>query len=135
MAVGGAAGLLFGWGLLASGMADPRKVKAFLDVAGAWDPSLALVLAGAVGVAALAFLRARHRPLAWSGDAIELPGQRVVDVPLLLGAALFGIGWGLAGFCPGPALVALSIGGDGSLWFVTAMLIGMLLHDLAAEPS
>ncbi|HJV60961.1 MAG TPA: DUF6691 family protein [Albitalea sp.] len=125
-------GLLFGLGLLASGMTDPRKVKAFLDLAGAWDPSLALVMGGAIGVAVFAFARARRGARSWSGELIELHTRRHIDARLIGGAALFGVGWGIAGFCPGPALVALgsasAVSGP-ALWFVAAMLAGMALHD------
>jgi hypothetical protein len=126
------AGLVFGVGLLASGMTDPMKVQAFLDLAGAWDASLALVMGAALAVAAPAFVWAKRRGVTWSGAPIDLavPGQ--VDLRLVAGAALFGIGWGLAGFCPGPALAALALGGEvgrAALVFVPAMLAGMLLHD------
>ena len=122
-------GLIFGIGLIASGMSNPAKVKAFLDVAGAWDPSLALVMAGAIAVAALPFALAKRRARAWSGEAIELPSITPIDARLAAGALLFGVGWGIVGFCPGPALVALGSGFVPALWFVPAMLAGMTLHD------
>ncbi len=122
-------GLVFGLGLLASGMTDPAKVKGFLDLFGAWDPSLALVMGGAIAVGALAFARARRRPRSWTGTPIELPANSLIDRRLLLGGALFGAGWGIAGFCPGPALVAASSGSAAALGFVAAMLLGMTLHD------
>ncbi len=125
-----ASGLLFGLGLIASGMSNPAKVKGFLDLAGAWDPSLALVMGGAIAVGLFAFAAARRRARAWSGDVIELPASKTIDGRLLGGGLLFGIGWGIAGFCPGPALVALSAGFGPALVFVPAMLAGMLLHDL-----
>ena len=124
-----AVGLVFGIGLIASGMSNPAKVKAFLDLAGAWDPSLAFVMAGAIVVAALPFALAKRRARAWSGEPIALPDVTPVDARLLTGALLFGVGWGVAGFCPGPALVALGGGFTPALWFVPAMLAGMTLHD------
>ena len=122
-------GLVFGLGLLASGMTDPIKVKGFLDLFGAWDPSLALVMGGAIAVGVLAFASARRRELSWSGTHMEIPSNTTIDARLLLGGALFGAGWGLAGFCPGPALVAASSGSAVAAAFVAAMLAGMTLHD------
>lgn len=125
-------GLLFGLGLVASGMSNPAKVKGFLDLAGAWDPSLALVMGGAIAVAVFAFALAQRLPRSWSGASFDLPTSRRIDARLVAGGLLFGAGWGIAGFCPGPALVALAsagnIAGDAAL-FVLAMLAGMLLHD------
>lgn len=122
-------GLLFGVGLMVGGMTDPAKVKGFLDIFGAWDPSLAVVMGGAIAVGALAFARARRRTLSWTGAHIEIPTNSVVDARLLLGGVLFGAGWGVAGFCPGPAIVAASTGSAEALAFVAAMLFGMTLHD------
>ncbi len=122
-------GLLFGLGLIAGGMTDPSKIQGFLDLFGQWDPSLALVMGGAVLVGAIGFAIARRRKVAWSGEAIDLPQSRVVDARLLAGGALFGIGWGLGGFCPGPAFAALGAGFAPAAWFVVAMLLGMWLHD------
>ena len=122
-------GLVFGLGLIASGMSNPAKVKAFLDLAGVWDPSLAFVMAGAIVVAALPFALAKRRTRAWSGEPIALPSVTPVDARLWCGALMFGVGWGVAGFCPGPALVALGSGFAPALWFVPAMLAGMALHD------
>ena len=122
-------GLVFGLGLLASGMTDPGKVKGFLDVSGAWDPSLAFVMAGAIAVGLVAFALARRRKTAWSGATIALPTFTRIDAPLVAGGVLFGIGWGIAGFCPGPALVALASSSGAAGLFVIAMLVGMLLHD------
>lgn len=124
-----ASGLVFGLGLLLGGMADPHKVKAFLDVAGDWDPSLALVMAGAIAVAVFAFARARQRPRSLTGDPIDLPSNRFIDLQLVGGGVLFGLGWGVAGYCPGPALVALGSGSKQALVFVIAMLVGMSVHD------
>lgn len=122
-------GLLFGLGLLLSGMTDPAKVKGFLDLFGAWDPSLALVMGGAIAVGLLAFAGAKRRERSWSGDRMEIPQDRRIDRRLIGGGVLFGIGWGVAGFCPGPALVALSSGLPEAWIFVPAMLLGMGLYD------
>ena len=122
-------GLVFGLGLLASGMTDPIKVKGFLDLFGAWDPSLALVMGGAIAVGVLAFASARRRELSWTGTHMEIPSNVTIDARLLLGGALFGAGWGLAGYCPGPALVAASGGSAVAAAFAAAMLAGMTLHD------
>lgn len=122
-------GVVFGLGLLLSGMTEPSKVKGFLDIAGAWDPSLAFVMGGAIAVAVLPFGMARRRTHAWSGEAIDLPSNTRVDRRLVAGGLIFGLGWGLAGYCPGPALVALGGGSASALWFVVAMLAGVLLHD------
>ena len=127
------AGLVFGIGLIISGMSDPSKVIGFLDVTGSWDPSLAFVMAGAILVGFLAFARARRRTKAVLGGAMQLPSRRDVDAPLLLGSAAFGVGWGLAGFCPGPAVVSFGSGQDKAAVFVIAMLAGMLLYALFGE--
>jgi uncharacterized membrane protein YedE/YeeE len=124
------AGLVFGLGLLVSGMADPAKVLGFLDLFGRWDPSLALVMGGAVAVASAAFFVARRRSVSLLGAAMKLPTARQIDRRLVVGSMLFGIGWGVAGFCPGPALVALSMGQGKALVFVAAMLAGMALFEL-----
>ncbi len=124
-------GLVFGLGLLLSGMANPTKVQGFLDVFGGhWDPSLALVMAGAIAVAAPLFWLIEHRGRTLRGEALNLPSKQGVNGRLLAGGALFGIGWGLAGYCPGPALVALGSGTLPALGFVAAMLVGMALVDL-----
>ena len=124
------AGLVFGLGLLLSGMADPAKVLGFLDLAGAWDPSLMFVMGGAVGVGAVAFALARKRARSLLGEPMKLPTKTSIDRRLLLGALLFGAGWGLAGFCPGPAVVALGAGEAKAVVFVLAMLAGMALFEL-----
>ncbi|MBC7699106.1 YeeE/YedE family protein [Aquabacterium sp.] len=124
------AGLLFGLGLLVSGMANPTKVLGFLDLAGAWDPSLGLVMAGAVSVAAMAFVLASKRTLSLLGATMRLPTARHIDRRLVGGSLLFGIGWGLAGFCPGPALVAVGMGMIKAFVFVAAMLVGMGAFEL-----
>ena len=122
-------GLVFGIGLILAGMADPLKVKAFLDLAGAWDPSLALVMGGAIALGAVAFALAKRRKLSWTGAPIEIPTNRSIDTRLVLGGVLFGAGWGIGGFCPGPALVALGSGMGAAGIFVAAMLVGMVVHD------
>lgn len=122
-------GLVFGLGLILAGMTDPRKVKAFLDLAGAWDPSLALVMGGAIAIGVVVFARAARRQRSWSGDPMEIPTSRVIDGRLIAGGVLFGVGWGIGGFCPGPALVALGSGMTEAGVFVAAMLAGMALHD------
>jgi len=123
-------GLVFGLGLILSGMANPAKVLGFLDLAGAWDPSLALVMAGAIVVGLVAFYVAKGRQLSWLGAEMKLPTSRQIDRRLVGGALLFGIGWGIAGFCPGPGLVALGMGQIKALVFVAAMLAGMGLFEL-----
>jgi hypothetical protein len=125
------AGLVFGAGLILSGMTDPGKVIGFLDVAGSWDPSLACVMAGAILVGFFAFRSAGRRGRTFLGGALHLPNRRDVDLRLLGGSAVFGIGWGLAGFCPGPALVSFASGVDQAAVFVAAMLGGMLVHRAA----
>jgi uncharacterized protein len=123
-------GLLFGLGLIISGMANPAKVLGFLDVAGLWDPSLALVMVGAIGVALLPMQWARRHEQALTGAPIRLPDSRLIDRRLIIGSLLFGAGWGVAGFCPGPALVALGAAVPQALLFVVAMLAGMWLFTL-----
>ncbi len=131
------AGLLFGVGLFVSGMVSPAKVLGFLDLAGKWDPSLALVMAGAVAVGAPAFLLASKRRRTLLGTPMHLPDGRRIDLRLVLGSLAFGVGWGLAGFCPGPSVVALGAGEIKALLFVVAMLAGMLAFELAqrARPA
>lgn len=124
------AGLVFGLGLIVSGMANPAKVLGFLDLAGAWDPSLALVMAGAIGVSFFAFLFAKKRSLSLIGADMKLPTGRTIDRRLVIGSTLFGIGWGVAGFCPGPGLVALGMGEVKAMIFVAAMLVGMVAFEL-----
>ena len=124
-----AAGLVFGLGLIVSGMANPAKVLGFLDIGGRWDPSLALVMGGAVCVGVLAFAIASRRKRSLLGESLVLPAAVQIDAKLVGGSLVFGIGWGLAGFCPGPALVALGMGHAKALLFVAAMLAGMALID------
>ena len=123
------AGLVFGIGLIVSGMANPAKVLGFLDVAGPWDPSLALVMAGAIAVGALGFALARHRKKSYLGLDMKLPSTARIDRRLIGGSLLFGVGWGIAGFCPGPGLVALGMGEVKAVVFVLAMLLGMALFS------
>lgn len=124
-------GLIFGLGLLLSGMTDPGKVLGFLDLFGVWDPSLALVMGGAIGVGFFAFAIAKKRTHTFLGGALHLPKSNQIDKRLVIGALLFGAGWGLAGFCPGPALVSMASGEIKALAFVAAMLAGMLVYELA----
>ena len=132
-----AVGLLFGLGLLVSGMADPAKVLAFLDVTGRWDPSLAFVMAGAVAETATGYLVARRRGRPLLASRLEIPNRRDLDPRLIAGAAVFGLGWGLAGLCPGPALTLLTVAPAQAVTFVVAMVIGMLAFRLlpAAAPK
>ena len=122
-------GLVFGLGLIVSGMANPAKVLGFLDLAGEWDPSLALVMAGALAVGFFAFLIAKNRTRSFIGAEMKLPTASAIDNRLLAGSALFGAGWGVAGFCPGPGLVALGMGELKALVFVAAMLVGMVIFS------
>ena len=126
-----AAGLLFGLGLIVSGMADPAKVLGFLDLAGQWDPSLALVMGGAIAIGLPAFTLARKRQWTLLGEPMQLPTARTIDRRLVLGSLLFGAGWGLAGFCPGPAIVSLGAGQSKAAVFVLAMVAGMAIFEWA----
>jgi uncharacterized membrane protein YedE/YeeE len=121
------AGILFGLGLLVSGMANPAKVLNFLDLAGTWDPSLAFVMAGAIAVALPGYRLVFRRSAPLLSDRFRLPTRTSIDYWLVLGAAVFGIGWGLSGFCPGPAVVSLPLLAKGTLAFVPAMLVGAVL--------
>ena len=123
-------GFVFGLGLIVSGMANPAKVLGFLDITGAWDPSLAFVMAGAIGVGFVAFRIARGRSASLLGAPMSLPTSQAIDRRLMAGSLLFGIGWGIAGFCPGPAFVALGFGATQAAVFIAAMLAGMLVFEL-----
>ncbi len=123
------AGLLFGIGLIVSGMANPDKVLGFLDLAGSWDPSLAFVMVGAIAVGVVAFMAARGRTISLLGEPMKLPASKQIDRRLVGGSVLFGVGWGVAGFCPGPGLVALGMGEVKALVFVVATLVGMALFE------
>lgn len=135
--IAGIAGLLFGIGLAVSGMFDPAKVLGFLDLAaiadGAWDPSLALVMAGALAVTLPAFQIARRRRQPLAAPQFQPPSATGIDGRLVLGALIFGAGWGLVGYCPGPALAALAFGAMGTFVFALAMMGGMLLHGLTVR--
>jgi len=130
-------GLLFGVGLLLSGMSNPAKVQNFLDFAaipaGGWDPSLAFVMAGAIAIALPGYRWATRRAAPLLADRFQLPATTGLDARLILGAAIFGVGWGLAGFCPGPGFTALGFGGAAAPTFVIAMLAGMFVARLAAR--
>ena len=124
------AGLLFGLGLMASGMTDPGKVIGFLDLFGTWDPSLALVMGGAIMVGVFAFAVAKKRTTTFLGGVMRVPTSTHMDKRLVLGSLMFGAGWGLAGFCPGPAMVSMADGPPKALLFVVAMLVGMWGFEL-----
>jgi len=126
-----ALGLLFGIGLVVSGMADPAKVLNFLDFSGTWDPSLAFVMGGAVVVTFLGYRLVLKRPAPVAAERFHLPTARGIDERVVIGPAIFGFGWGLSGFCPGPALTSLGLGAPGTLAFVPAMLVGMWAARLA----
>ncbi len=125
-----AVGLLFGTGLIVSGMTNPAKVIGFMDLAGAWNPSLAFVMGGAILVGVGAFAIARRRTTNFLGGAMHLPTARDIDRRLIGGSLLFGAGWGLAGFCPAPALVSFAAGHGKAVVFVIAMLVGMAIFEL-----
>jgi hypothetical protein len=133
-AVAGICGVVFGAGLAISGMTNPARVLAFLDVFGRWDPTLAFVMGGALAVSAAGFQLARRRARPWLDGAFAIPTRRDLDARLVGGAALFGVGWGLVGLCPGPALANLSRGTAEIHVFVASMLGGVLLHRLATRP-
>ena len=131
-------GLVFGVGLIISGMTDPSKVIGFLDLAGKWDPSLAFVMGGAILVGVFAYRFATTRLQAILGGSMQLPTNRRIDRRLVLGALAFGAGWGLAGYCPGPVLASLATGGSKPLIFTTAMLAGMVIFEIQdrfSQPS
>ena len=123
-------GLLFGLGLMFSGMTDPGKVIGFLDLFGTWDPSLALVMGGAIMVGVFAFTVAKKRTTTFLGGVLRFPTNTDIDKKLVIGSLMFGAGWGMAGFCPGPALVSMADGQPKALVFVLAMLVGMLGFEL-----
>lgn len=122
-------GVLFGWGLIISGMTNPRKILGFLDLAGSWDPSLLFVMIGAIIVGLCGFYIVSKRTEAFFGGALHIPKRRDISKPLIIGSLIFGAGWGIAGFCPGPAIVALGAGHLKALLFLIAMLAGMEICD------
>ena len=126
-------GLVFGLGLILSGMGNPAKVQNFLDFFGRWDPSLGFVMGGAIAVGLIAFTWAKRRKTALLGEPMQLPTAVKIDTRLLLGSAMFGIGWGLAGFCPGPALMNLFTMHKEVVIFVVSMVVGMLLQQTWAR--
>jgi len=126
-------GLVFGVGLILAGMANPAKVLGFLDIAGKWDPSLAFVMGGAVAVGLVGFRLAHSQALAWTGEPRVWPALHGLDKRLVGGALLFGVGWGIAGICPGPALVLLGAGSGKALVFVVAMIVGMAVHAVVTS--
>ncbi|GAA0839348.1 hypothetical protein DET50_12822 [Marinobacter pelagius] len=124
------AGLIFGFGLILSGMANPEKVLGFLDIAGLWDPSLAFVMGGAIIVGVVAFAVARRRTLSFLGFNMKIPSHTHIDKRLVIGSLMFGIGWGIAGICPGPGIVALGAGETKAAVFVVSMVAGMAIFEL-----
>ncbi|SDR63451.1 hypothetical protein SAMN05519103_08627 [Rhizobiales bacterium GAS113] len=127
--VGLLSGLVFGFGLSLSGMVDPARVRGFLDVTGDWDPSLVFVLGGAVVVATIGYRLSLRLQRPALDDRFHLPTKATIDAPLLIGSAIFGAGWGLAGLCPGPAVASLTLGLPPTFLFVAAMLVAMIVHD------
>ena len=123
-------GLVFGFGLILSGMANPAKVIGFLDIAGSWDPSLAFVMGGAIAIGFFAFKYAETRDTTLLGEELNLPRNNTIDKRLIGGSLVFGAGWGLGGFCPGPGLVSLGMGYSGGIIFALSMVVGMLAFEL-----
>ena len=123
-------GLLFGIGLILAGMTNPAKVIGFLDITGTWDPSLAFVMGGAILVAIIAFRFAKKRTVNFLGGAMRMPTSDMIDKRLVIGSLLFGAGWGMAGFCPGPALTSIGTGNPKAVIFVIAMIVGMAIFEL-----
>ena len=128
-------GLVFGFGLILSGMANPAKVIGFLDIAGSWDPSLAFVMGGAIAIGFFAFKYAETRDTTLLGEELNLPRNNTIDKRLIGGSLLFGAGWGLGGFCPGPGLVSLGMGYSGGIIFALSMVVGMLAFELIQKNS
>ncbi|WP_201534597.1 YeeE/YedE family protein [Psychrobacter ciconiae] len=133
--IGLISGLIFGVGLILSQMVNPQKVLGFLNVFGAWDISLALVMVGALMVSIIGVFIAKRKSQSLIGEAIILPNKTVIDKPLILGAALFGIGWGIAGICPAPAIVLLGTGQWQALVFIVAMIIGIIAYQQVIKPK
>jgi len=128
-------GLVFGFGLILSGMANPAKVIGFLDLAGSWDPSLAFVMGGAIAIGFFAFKYAETRDTTLLGEELNLPRNNTIDKRLIAGSLVFGAGWGLGGFCPGPGLVSLGMGYSGGIIFALSMVVGMLAFELIQKNS
>jgi uncharacterized membrane protein YedE/YeeE len=128
-------GLVFGFGLILSGMANPAKVIGFLDLAGSWDPSLAFVMGGAIAIGFFAFKYAETRDTTLLGEELNLPRNNTIDKRLMGGSLVFGAGWGLGGFCPGPGLVSLGMGYSGGIIFALSMVVGMLAFELIQKNS
>ena len=128
-------GLVFGFGLILSGMANPAKVIGFLDIAGSWDPSLAFVMGGAIAIGFFAFKYAETRDTTFLGEELNLPRNNTIDKRLVGGSLVFGAGWGLGGFCPGPGLVSLGMGYSGGIIFALSMVVGMLAFELIQKDS
>ena len=126
-------GIIFGLGLILAGMSNPSKVLAFLDITGLWDPSLMFVMGGAIGVGIVAFALAKKRTMAILGDVMHLPSKQDIDTKVMLGGVIFGIVWGIAGICPGPALVLLGAGSKQGIIFVIAMLIGITIYSVISN--
>jgi uncharacterized protein len=124
-------GLIFGIGLILAGMTNPAKVIGFLDITGTWDPSLAFVMGGGILVAIVAFRFAKKRTVNFLGGAMRMPTSDMIDKRLVIGSLLFGAGWGMTGFCPGPALTSMGTGNPKAVIFVIAMIVGMALFELA----
>ena len=128
------AGILFGIGLIFSGMTNPAKIAGFLDITGTWDPSLAFVMAGALSVGIIAFTWAKRQKQSLLGETMQLPHNTAINARLILGSIAFGIGWGLSGYCPGPAVTSLLTGGVEAITFTGAMLVGMLIFKALNKP-
>jgi uncharacterized membrane protein YedE/YeeE len=128
-------GLVFGFGLILSGMANPAKVIGFLDITGSWDPSLAFVMGGAIAIGFFAFKYAETRDTTLLGEELNLPRNNTIDKRLIGGSLVFGAGWGLGGFCPGPGLVSLGMGYSGGIIFALSMVVGMLAFELIQKNS
>ena len=124
-------GLIFGVGLILAGMTNPAKVIGFLDITGTWDPSLAFVMGGGILVAIVAFRFVKKRTVNFLGGAMRMPTSDMIDKRLVIGSLLFGVGWGMAGFCPGPALTSMGTGNPKAVIFVIAMIAGMAIFELA----
>lgn len=123
------AGLVFGIGLIAAGMTNPMKVKGFLDLFGKWDPSLALVMGGAIAIGVVGFMLTKGRKTSLTGEPMQLPSNTTIDGRLIFGGILFGAGWGIAGLCPGPAIAVAATGSVPVIIFTVTMLVGMAIHD------